>query len=108
MPKLDDQISTLQQRLQLLKLRQQRTEARQRAILATRDRKADTRRKILLGGLVMEKLRQGELNQGQVTAWLDHALVRASDRSLFDLPTPTPTQPPLAAPTAAAEPPAAP
>ena len=88
MPNLDDQISTLQQRLQLLKIRQQRSDARKRAIAATRDRKADTRRKILLGGLVMEKIQQGELNKDQVTAWLDQALVRASDRSLFDLPTP--------------------
>ena len=39
MPKLDDQISTLQERLKQLKLRQQRTEARKRAIDAQRERK---------------------------------------------------------------------
>ncbi len=86
MPKLDDQISTLQQRLQQLKLRQQRSDVRKRAIAATRDRKADTRRKILLGGLVMDKIRQGEMNQDQVSCWLDQALARPADRALFDLP----------------------
>jgi hypothetical protein len=98
MPKLDDQISTLQQRLQQLKLRQQRSDARKRAIAATRDRKADTRRKILLGGLVLEKIRQGEMNKDQVSAWLDHALARAADRALFALPAR-----PSAAGSAAAE-----
>jgi hypothetical protein len=86
MPKLDEQISTLQQRLNQLKLRQQRIDARKRAIAADAQRKADTRRKILLGTLVLEKLQQGEMDQSQITAWLDGALRRAADRALFDLP----------------------
>ncbi len=90
MPKLDDQISTLQQRLQLLKLRQQRVEARRQAMLAAHQRKADLRRRILLGGLILDKLRQGELDQGRVTAWLDQGLSRAADRALFDLPARAP------------------
>jgi hypothetical protein len=89
-PKLDDQISTLQQRLQQLKLRQQRVDARKHAIIAMRDRKADTRRKILLGGLVLEKLQQGEIDKERVSTWLDQALSRPSDRALFDLPARTP------------------
>ena len=44
MPKLDDQISTLQERLKQLKLRQQRIDARKRAIETLRERKAETRR----------------------------------------------------------------
>jgi hypothetical protein len=46
MPKLDDQISTLQEKLQLLKLRQQRLDARKRAAEALRERKAETRSKV--------------------------------------------------------------
>jgi hypothetical protein len=88
-PKLDDQISTLQQKLQQLKLRQQRIDARKHAISAARDRKADTRRKILLGGLVLEKLQQGEIDKDRVSIWLDQALSRPSDRALFDLPART-------------------
>lgn len=86
MAKLDDQISTLQEKLQLLKLRQQRLEARRRAGDELRKRKADTRRKILLGGLILEKLRHGELDRMLVTGWLDETLTRAADRALFDLP----------------------
>ena len=87
MAKLDEQISTLQSRLQQLKVRQQRLEARQRAVIASRDRKADTRRKILLGGLVLEKMRMGAIDRDQIAAWLDETLARAGDRALFDLPS---------------------
>ena len=86
MPKLDDQISTLQQRLQQLKLRQQRIDARKRAVADDRERKAQTRRKILVGALVLEKVQQGEMDKNKLLAWLDEALTRPTDRRLFDLP----------------------
>jgi large subunit ribosomal protein L7/L12 len=92
MAKLDEQISTLQQRLQQLKLRQQRIDARKRAITATHERKADTRRKILMGALVLEKIQQGEMDRTPLLAWLDQALSRDADRALFDLP-PAPHEP---------------
>ena len=44
MPKLDDQISTLQEKLQQLKLRQQRLDARKRASEALRPEPAPTMR----------------------------------------------------------------
>ncbi len=86
MAKLDEQISTLQQRLQQLKLRQQRIDARKRAIAATQERKADTRRKILMGTLVLEKIQQGEMDRTPLMNWLDRALTRPADRALFGLP----------------------
>jgi Conjugal transfer protein TraD len=86
MPKLDDQISTLQERLQLLKLRQQNLEARKRAGQALRERKAATRRKILVGGVVLTKVQLGEIDPQQLLGWLNQALTRADDRALFDLP----------------------
>ncbi len=55
MAKLDEQISTLQERLTQLKVRQQRVDARKRAIDSLRERKAETRRRILVGALIMEK-----------------------------------------------------
>ena len=85
MPKLDDQISALQTRLSQLKLRQQRLDARKRAIETQRERKAETRRKILVGGIVLEKLRQGEIDGEQFRGWVDQALTRADDRALFGL-----------------------
>ena len=86
MPKLDDQISTLQQKLSQLKLRQQRLDARKRAVDALRERKAATRRKILVGGIVLAKVQQGEIDDAQFRGWLDQALTRTDDRALFGLP----------------------
>jgi hypothetical protein len=86
MPKLDDQISTLQEKLNQLKLRQQRVDARKRASEALRERKAATRRKILVGGIVLTKVQLGEIDKQQLLGWLDQALTRADDRALFDLP----------------------
>jgi hypothetical protein len=85
MPKLDDQISTLQEKLTQLKLRQQRLDARKCAVDALRERKAMTRR-ILVGGIVLTKVQQGEIDNELFRGWLDHALTRADDRALFGLP----------------------
>lgn len=86
MPKLDDQIATLQTKLQQLKLRQQRVDARKRALLQDRERKTETRRRILVGAVILEKMRSGEMEAKTILAWLDQALSRAGDRALFDLP----------------------
>jgi hypothetical protein len=90
MPKLDEQISTLEEKLKQLKLRQQRTEARKKAIESKRERKADTRRKILIGAVVMAKIDQKEMNSGLLHGWLDQSLSRADDRALFNLPPRSP------------------
>ena len=56
MPKLDERISALETRLKQLKARQQRVEARRRSIEARRIRKTDTRRKILIGAIVLARV----------------------------------------------------
>ncbi len=86
MPKLDEQISTLEEKLKLLKLRAQRIEARKKAIEGKRERKADTRRKILVGAVVMAKVEQKVMDEKLLRGWLDEALSRADDRALFNLP----------------------
>jgi hypothetical protein len=86
MPKLDEQISTLEEKLKALKLRAQRIEARKKAIESKRERKADTRRKILVGAVVMAKVEQKVMDEKLLRDWLDEALTRADDRALFGLP----------------------
>ncbi len=86
MAKLDEQISVLQDRLTQLKLRQQRIAARTQAMESQRERKAETRRNILVGALVRQKVADGSLDAGLLRGWLDAALTRAGDRALFDLP----------------------
>ena len=86
MPKLNEQITVLEGRLKQLKARQQRVEARRRFIEAKRTRKVDTRRKVLVGAVVLARAEQGHLPEAELRAWLDEALTRDDDRALFELP----------------------
>ena len=86
MAKLNEQISVLQERLTQLKMRQQRLDARKRAIEAERERKTELRRRILVGTLVLSRVREGALDPNLLRGWLDSSLTRSSDRALFDLP----------------------
>jgi hypothetical protein len=86
MPKLDERISSLETKLQQLKTRQARLEARKKALASRRARKDDTRRKILVGAVVLAKVNQGVLEESVLRGWLEGALERADDRALFDLP----------------------
>src|SRR5258708_19735815 len=95
MPKLDDQISTLQERLKQLKLRQQRVDARKRAIETMRERKAETRRQFVVGSVILAKVQEGAMDPMQLRDWLDETLTRQDDRALFHLP---PKHEPLADP----------
>ena len=85
MAKLDERITTLETRLKELKAQQIRSEARRRTLASRRERREDTRRKILVGAIVLAKVEQGALERSTLRHWLDQALVRADDRRLFDL-----------------------
>jgi hypothetical protein len=85
MPKLDQQIETLQEKLKQLKTRQQAIENRKKAIASKRERKADTRRKILIGATVLARVDRKELGETELKSWLDKHLTRDDDRALFDL-----------------------
>lgn len=85
MAKLDEQISTLQERLTQLKLRQQRLDARKHAMDSVRERKAETRRRILVGTVIMAKAQSGEMDQALLRGWLERALKGTADRALFGL-----------------------
>ena len=79
------QISVLEEKLRQLKAREQAAEARRRSLESRRKRKDDTRRKILVGAIVLAKVEQGEFPQERLQSWLDAALTRADDRGLFNL-----------------------
>ena len=49
-------------------------------------RKEDTKRKILIGGVVMKMLKTGEMPQDRLTHLLDKHLEKQADRALFELP----------------------
>ena len=54
-------ISELEAKLKQLKERQQAVETRRRTLESRRERKADTRRKILVGAIVLAKVEHGEI-----------------------------------------------
>ncbi|ACB54632.1 50S ribosomal protein L7/L12-like protein (plasmid) [Crocosphaera subtropica ATCC 51142] len=57
-----------------------------RARETAQKRKEDTRRKILLGALVIEMMDKGELDDGVIMKRLEGFLTRDIDRKLFDFP----------------------
>jgi hypothetical protein len=83
--KLNERITGLEDKLKQLRTRQQRIEARKRALLSKRERAADTRRKILVGAIVLARVEQGKLDEKQLRRWLNRALTRKDDRDLFGL-----------------------
>lgn len=84
--KIDERIDTLEERLTQLKTRRERVEARRRSMEARRTRREETRRKILVGAIVLAKVNQGVLGKSVLRGWLNKALTRADDRALFNLP----------------------
>jgi septal ring factor EnvC (AmiA/AmiB activator) len=85
--KVSDRIDSLEERLKKLKEQRQKSAARRRTVQSRRSRREETRRKILVGAIVLAKVEQGLLERETLTAWLSQALIRADDRALFDLPT---------------------
>ena len=74
-------IEKLKRQKQVLEARIQKAEALQKQ----RDRKADTRRKILLGAYFLDKLRKDGTLEA-IKPELDNFLTRNNDRALFGLP----------------------
>jgi hypothetical protein len=93
MKTLDEKITKMEERLKQLKHRQVRIEARRRTLSSRRSRRDDTRRKIIVGAVVLAKVDQALMPASTLHEWLDAALTRPDDRALFALPP----QPVLAA-----------
>ena len=68
---IGERIETLEGRLRQLKAKQLRIEARQQSLSSRRTRRDDTRRKILVGAIVLAKVDQGVLQESVLRGWLD-------------------------------------
>ena len=87
MPGIDDRIADLEKRLKQAKALKQQQVTRERAAEKKRQRSDDTRRKILVGAVILAKVEHGEWPKERLREWMDKALTRADDRTLFGLPT---------------------
>jgi hypothetical protein len=63
----------------------QRKEARARTVAAKKSRHEELRRMILVGAMVLAKIEKGELEEAILKKWMDAALSRPEDRTLFGL-----------------------
>jgi hypothetical protein len=87
---LDEKLRQAKERVERLEAQKQKREARMRAKKNKEERAKDTRRKVLLGAIVLGKLTRGEWTQVQL-AELTKELTRDDDRALFGLgPLPAP------------------
>jgi len=77
----DEKIKALEQKQAQIKARIQALKARDTA----QERKDDTRRKVLIGGVVLKLVKEGGLQQTQINQWLDANLNTERDRALFGL-----------------------
>ena len=81
----NERIATLEDRLKQLKAKQHLIDNRRRTLETRRNRKEDTRRKILVGAIVLAKVEHGEMSGAQLRQWLSESLTRPDDRALFEL-----------------------
>lgn len=49
------------------------------------ERKLETRKKVLLGALIMQQINDGKISQNDILAQLNDFLIRDADRQLFGL-----------------------
>ncbi len=84
---LEDRIRAQEERLKKLKTQHSRAKARVRTAQSRTARREETRRKILVGAIVLAKVDQGVIDKATFHSWLEGALTNADDRALFGLPT---------------------
>ena len=83
MSRLEERIAAAEEKLKALKARQARAETRQRVRDAKQKRQEELRRRILVGGVVLELVERGEIERSCLAKWMDGALTRDEDKALF-------------------------
>jgi len=77
----DEKLKKLEERQNQLRAQIQKLKARE----ATEDRKRDTRRKVVLGAVLLEMVKSGEWSEEKLKGLLERKLTRPRDRELFGL-----------------------
>jgi large subunit ribosomal protein L7/L12 len=85
MAALDERIKAQEDKLKQLKALKQKQEAQKRAAEAKRTRTQDTRRKVLVGAMMLEHMEKNEATKTNILTKLDAFLTRDDDRTLFGL-----------------------
>ena len=85
MTPLQERIAKLELKLQQEKAKQAQIEARQRSLAKKKNHADDTRRKILVGAMVLNMVDIGAWPKSGLNRRLDAYLTRDDDRALFGL-----------------------
>lgn len=80
---MSDKLQRLQEKRDQLNAQIQSVRAREQA----KKRKEDTRKKVLVGAMIMDKVERGEWPKDKLHDALDQYLTRDRDRELFGLPS---------------------
>ncbi len=85
MTPLQERIAKLELKLQQEKAKQAQIEAKQRAMAKKKNHADDTRRKILIGAIVLNKVTNGDWPESKFIKMVNVHLTRDDDRALFGL-----------------------
>ena len=85
MATIEERIEALEKKLKQEKARKAQIESRKRIATAKIERQKDTRKKILVGAVILTKVERGEWQKEDLWAILDASLTRDDDRALFGL-----------------------
>lgn len=85
-------LKRLLERQAQLKAQIQQAKAQERS----RERKLDTRRKLLIGAAILHQIEQQQWPESKLKAMMDAFLTRPEDRRLFNLPIPDESNAPVA------------
>lgn len=86
MATVDERIAVLKEKLKQEQEKKAKIEAKKRAAEAKKARADDTRKKVLVGAVILARVERGEWPADKLLAVMDKALTRADDRALFELP----------------------
>lgn len=82
---LEDRIKAQEEKLKQLKALKQKQEAQKRAAEAKKARSDDTRRKVLIGAMVLDHMSKNDATKNSIMDKLNAHLTRPDDRALFNL-----------------------
>ena len=93
MAKIEETISALELKLKRAKALKQKNDTRKRTEDQKKARTAETRKKILAGAFMLERMARNPETKTRFLTQLDTYLTRADDRALFGLDTPAQIEP---------------
>ena len=85
MATIDERIASLEKKLNEEKEKKKRIDARKRRAETKKRRSDDTRRKILIGAIVLARVESGQWPRDKFNTMLETNLIRDDDRALFGL-----------------------